>query len=54
MVRGLVDEFRLFVCPVVLGGGTPYFPALERRVGLELVETRTFGSRVVYLRYRRM
>ena len=50
---GLVDEFRLFVSPVVLGGGTPYFPALEDRIELELVETRTFGSRVVYVRYRR-
>ena len=49
---GLVDEFRLFVSPVVLGGGTPYFPALAERIDLELVETRTFGSRVVYLRYR--
>jgi dihydrofolate reductase len=51
---GLVDEFRLFVSPVVLGGGTPYFPALTKRIGLELVETRTFGSRVVYLRYLRV
>jgi dihydrofolate reductase len=51
---GLVDEYRLFVSPVVLGGGTPYFPALEERVDLELVETRTFGSRVVYVRYRRV
>jgi dihydrofolate reductase len=50
---GLVDEFRLFVSPVVVGGGTPYFPALQKRIDLELVETRTFGSRVVYLRYRR-
>jgi dihydrofolate reductase len=48
---GLVDEYRLFVSPVVLGGGTPYFPALDERIDLELVETRTFGSRVVYLRY---
>jgi len=48
---GLVDEYRLFVSPVVLGGGTPYFPALDHRINLELVETRTFGSRVVYLRY---
>jgi hypothetical protein len=38
---------------VVLGGGTPYFPALERRIDLELVETRTFGARVVYLRHVR-
>ncbi|HVD89259.1 MAG TPA: dihydrofolate reductase family protein [Jatrophihabitantaceae bacterium] len=50
---GLVDEYRLFVSPVVLGAGTPYFPALEERIDLELVETRTFGSRVVYVRYRR-
>jgi hypothetical protein len=35
----------------VLGGGTPYFPALDERIGLELVETRTFAGRVVYLRY---
>ncbi len=49
---GLVDDFRLFVSPVVLGGGTPFFPAVEDRLRLELVETRTFGSRVVYLRYR--
>jgi dihydrofolate reductase len=48
---GLIDEYRLFVSPVVLGGGSPYFPALERRVGLELLEIRTFGGRVVYLRY---
>jgi dihydrofolate reductase len=53
MKLGLIDEFRLFVSPVVLGGGTPYFPALDERIGLELVESRTFGSRVVYLRYRR-
>jgi dihydrofolate reductase len=51
---GLIDEFRLFVSPVVLGGGTAYFPTLKQRINLDLVETRTFGSRVVYLRYRRV
>jgi dihydrofolate reductase len=51
---GLIDEYRLFVSPVVLGGGTPYFPALDERINLELVETRTFGSRVVYVRYQRV
>jgi dihydrofolate reductase len=50
---GLVDEFRPLVSPVVLGGGTPYLPPLEERINLELVETRTFGSRVIYSRYRR-
>jgi dihydrofolate reductase len=51
---GLVDEFRLFVIPVVLGGGTPYFPPVDERLDLELIESRTFASRVVYLRYRRV
>jgi dihydrofolate reductase len=51
---GLIDEYRMFVNPVVLGGGTPYFPTLDERISLELVETRTFGSQVVYLRYRRL
>jgi dihydrofolate reductase len=50
---GLIDEYRLFVNPVVVGGGTPFFPPLAQRIDLELVETRTFGDRVVYLRYRR-
>jgi dihydrofolate reductase len=49
--RGLIDGFRLFVSPVLLGGGTPYFPHLAERVELELLETRTFASRVVYQRY---
>lgn len=53
MKLGLVDEYRLFVSPVVLGGGAPYFPDVEERIDLELVETQTFGSRVVYVRYRR-
>jgi dihydrofolate reductase len=50
----LVDEYRPFVNPVVVGGGTPFFPTLEAPLDLELVETRTFASRVVYLRYARV
>ncbi|HEX2420775.1 MAG TPA: dihydrofolate reductase family protein [Acidimicrobiia bacterium] len=49
---GLIDEYRAMVYPVLVGGGVPYFSQRERRVDLELVETRTFSSRVVYLRYR--
>ena len=49
---GLIDEYRVMIYPVLVGGGIPFFPRDERRVDLELVETRTFGSRVVYLRYR--
>ena len=48
----LIDEYRAMVYPVLVGGGVPFFPRHERRVDLELVETRTFSSRVVYLRYR--
>lgn len=48
---GLIDEVRLFVNPVVLGGGTPFFPPLDRAVRLRLLETRTFGGGVVLLRY---
>ena len=49
---GLIDEYRARVYPVLVGGGIPYFPQGDRRVELELVETRTFSSRVVYLRHR--
>jgi dihydrofolate reductase len=48
---GLVDEYRVFVYPVVVGGGTPFFPPLDDRIVLDLVETRTFAAQVVYLRY---
>jgi dihydrofolate reductase len=49
---GLIDEYRARVYPVLVGGGIPFFPQRERRVDLEFVETRTFSSKVVYLRYR--
>lgn len=50
---GLVDELHMFRAPVLLGGGTPFLPPVTEEVPLELIETRTFGSRVVYERYRR-
>lgn len=53
MQLGLIDEYRLYVHPVILGSGKPMFPPLSDRVDLKLVETRTFGSGVVLLRYRR-
>ena len=48
---GLIDEYRARVYPVLVGGGIPFFSQHARRVDLELVESRTFSSRVVYLRY---
>ncbi len=45
---GLIDEYRARVYPVLVGGGIPFFPQQERRVDLELVETRTFSSRVAW------
>jgi dihydrofolate reductase len=49
---GLIDEYRPRVYPVLVGGGTPFFPRREHRVDLELVDTRIFNSGVVQLRYR--
>jgi dihydrofolate reductase len=50
---GLIDELRMFRKPVVVGGGTPFLPPVTEELRLDLVETRTFGSRVIYERYRR-
>ena len=49
--RGLVDEYHLVIHPVVLGDGTPFFPRLDHPVGLKLIDTRVFGSGVVYQAY---
>jgi dihydrofolate reductase len=48
---GLFDELGMFRNSVVVGGGTPFLPPVTEDVRLNLVETRTFGSRVIYERY---
>ena len=48
----LIDEYRVRVYPVQVGGGTPYFAHDERRRDLELVDTRTFDCGVVFLHHR--
>lgn len=48
----LIDEYRIRVYPVLVGGGIPYFPRTERRVDLELVETRQFDCGVVFTHHR--
>jgi dihydrofolate reductase len=50
----LIDEFRLYVHPVLLGEGTPLFRRAETRRALRLVETRAFGNGVVLMRYQRI
>ena len=49
----LIDEYRLYVHPVVIGQGKPLFQPSNVRIDLRLAETRTFGNGVVLLRYRR-
>jgi dihydrofolate reductase len=51
MRRGLIDEYRLVVHPVILGAGTPFFPKLGTPINLRLKETRIFASGVTYLGY---
>ncbi len=53
MRHDLIDEYRLYVHPVVIGGGKPLFPAAGATIDLHLAETRTFGNGVVLLRYQR-
>ena len=54
MRHDLIDEYRIYVHPIVIGGGKPLFPpSFGVEVVLRLVETRTFGNGVVLLRYER-
>jgi dihydrofolate reductase len=50
MKLGLIDDYRLYIFPIMLGSGKPMFPQLRDKIDLKLVETRTFGSRVVMLK----
>jgi len=51
---GSIDEYWLYVHPVILGSGTPMFPSLDNKINLRLVETHRFSSGVVLLRYERV
>ncbi|MFC9287567.1 dihydrofolate reductase family protein [Streptomyces sp. NPDC057052] len=51
--QGLVDAFRIYVHPVLVGGGTPLFAEGSAPAGLRLVGTRTFGNGVVLLHHER-
>lgn len=49
---GLIDEYRIYVMPTIVGSGTPMFSALGRHIALEPVEVRRFSGGAVLLRYR--
>ncbi|WP_225844985.1 dihydrofolate reductase family protein [Streptomyces sp. HPF1205] len=51
MRAGLIDEYVLATAPVLVGGGTPFFTALDNWVNLNLTETRTFPGGVILTRY---
>jgi dihydrofolate reductase len=52
MRLNLIDEYQLFINPVILGSGTSMFPMLDNKINLRLIETQTFHSGVVFLRYQ--
>ncbi|MFJ9471641.1 dihydrofolate reductase family protein [Streptomyces caniferus] len=53
MAHDLIDEYRVYVHPVLIGRGKPLFPATDATTALRLAGTRTFGNGVVLLHYRR-
>ena len=52
MRTGLIDEYVLVTAPVLVGGGTPFFTALDNWVHLTLVETRAFPDGVLLYQVR--
>jgi dihydrofolate reductase len=53
MQLGLVDEYRVYIHPVVIGSGRPMFPPMSNSLRLELIGIQTIGSGVVLLNYRK-
>jgi dihydrofolate reductase len=48
----LIDEYQIFVNPIVIGSGKPLFKGLKNRLNLELIKTKTFNCGVVLLHYQ--
>jgi dihydrofolate reductase len=53
MRHDLIDEYRIYVHPILIGKGKPLFPASGPKVNLRLVDTRAFGNGVLLLHYRK-
>jgi dihydrofolate reductase len=53
MRHDLIDEYRVYVHPILIGRGKSLFRASDAKISLRLVETRAFGNGVVLLRYQR-
>jgi dihydrofolate reductase len=53
MEHDLIDEYRIYVHPIVIGRGKPLFRPSAQKIALRLGETRSFGNGVVLLRYER-
>ena len=51
MQYGLIDEYRLYINPVILGNGIPLFKGIKDRINLKLIESKTFNAGVVRLHY---
>ena len=52
--EGLIDEFWLFVNPIILGRGMPLFKDITGTTKLKLVESKTFACGVIALHYRKV
>ena len=53
MRHDLIDEYRLYVHPVIIGQGRRLFPPSDRKIDLQLTESEIFGNGVILLRYQR-
>ena len=51
MRAGLIDEYVVATHPVLVGGGTPFFTAMDGGENLDMLDTRTFPGGVVMTRY---
>jgi dihydrofolate reductase len=49
---GLIDEYRVIVAPIILGGGTPLFKGIDKRLSLQLTDSKILSSGAVLLYYR--